>query len=488
MGRRSVGTTAPEGVRTAFSAIAWNYSGAVAAAVLQVAYTAYTSRVVLPEGFGVYAAAAAALTILGYVAGAGLATYLLRAERLTRQTVRTAYLVALVGGALCCLVTLAIAPWCAVLWGVPEIEPVVRLYALYFLAQPASLVATAALRRVGHARFAALTDTGAQVGGMAVGTVLLASGWDVYGLVLAQNVTPAIALAVAATRLARCPLAEGPRVRVTAMLGVSGAFAGYGMIQMVAADIALWAVTHRFGPHTAGQFSRAMLTVSLPAGLLAQSLRRAVMPSLARVNGERRSLAGALPEVLSAASAIGFVSFGVIAGIGSPAVRLLLGPGWDAAGPLVVAFAVGAPLVLLLQIGYAVDEVGKAMMVLLRVQLLVLAMTAVLVAAAAATGGLLIVAVAGAVAAGIGHAAQLARWSRAGLVHVPSLVRPYAVHAALGAALFAAGAAGSSFGTAPVDRIVGGLLGMVPVAVAALVSRRRIPAYATAVSLGLVSA
>ncbi|MFD9130432.1 oligosaccharide flippase family protein [Kitasatospora sp. NPDC059571] len=480
--------TAAAESRTTFSALLWNYGSAVAGALLQLGYTALTARVVSPDGFGAFAAAGAALTVMGYVAGAGLATYLLRAERLTRQTVRTAYRVSLASGALCCLATLAVAPLCADLWGLPAIEPTVQLYALYFLPQPASLVALAALRRLDRARLCAVTETVAQLVGMATGAVLLTAGWSPYGLVVAQCVAPAVTLAVAGRRLAQCRLPSGPAVRSREMLGLSGAFAGYGMIQVLSADVPLWAITRYLGPAAVGEFSRAALAVGLPVAMLGQGLRRSVMPSMARLNGGGRSLAGALPDMLSAASAVAFVSFGALAGVGPAALHLLLGPGWDVAAALMPVFAVGAPLVLLCQFSYAVDEILRATGPLLRTQLLVLAATVAGVLSLVAAGrSLALLALATSLAAGAGHLGQLVRWSRRGLCRPAQLVRPYAVHALVGAALCAGGRVAAGFGTGPLSQLAHGILGMVPVLIGCVAVRRRLPLYTVAVSRGLVA-
>ncbi|MFI1654281.1 oligosaccharide flippase family protein [Streptomyces sp. NPDC020472] len=480
-------TSAPE-ARTTMVALVWNYASAIAATVLQLCYTAYTARVVLPESFGAFAAAAAATTVLGYVAGAGLATYLLRAEELTRRTVRCAYRVSVLSGVLCCAVSQAVAPLAAGVWGPAEVAPMVQLYGVYFLVQAPSQVAVAALRRLDRARFCAVTETVAQFAGMAVGAVLLTLGWSPYGLVIAQVVTPAATLLVAAVRLARLPLPDGPHVSPREMLRVSGAFAGYGMIQMTAADVTLWAVTRFHGAAAAGQFSRTTLAVGLPVAALGQSLRRAVMPSLARINGEGRTLGTVLPDVLSATSAVAFVAFGVLAGVGPAALALLLGPGWEAAGALVPVMAAGAPLVLLCQVGYAADEIRRELGGLLRTQLLVLTATVALVGLTVVAGqGLALVAVAASVAAGAGHLEQLVRWHRSGLCRLSALVRPYAVHAAVGAALYGSGRLAAGYGTGPLTQVAHGLLGMVPVALVCVVLRRRLPLYSAAVSRGLVT-
>ncbi|GAA0688621.1 hypothetical protein GCM10010193_48380 [Kitasatospora atroaurantiaca] len=483
----SVGTASPE-ARTSFRALLWNYSAAVAGVLLQLCYTAYTARVVSPRHFGDYAAASASLAALGNIADAGLFTYLLRAEHLTRQTVRTAYRVAAVSGALCFATTQAVASLCANVWGLPEIEPTVRLFGLLFLTEPLLYASTAALRRMDLARFASFTETGALLVGMAVGSALLAAGWSPYGLVAARIVTTVVTLGIAGLRLARCPLPVGPRVPARSMVGVSGAFAGYRVIQILATNVPMYAVTRVLGPTATGQYSRASLVVGLPMGTLCHRLRCSVMPSLARINGEGRTLGNALPDLLSAASAIAFVSFGVLAAVGPAALRLLLGPGWGTAGELMTVFAAGAPLVLLCQVGYTVDEVRKAMGALLQTQLLVVAITAGVVALGVAAGrSLALVAAAYSAASAVGHLAQLVRWHRARLCHLPSLVRPYLIHAAVGGALYVSGSLAARWGDGPLSQIMHGLLGMAPVALVCVAARRRLPFYSTAVARGLVT-
>jgi hypothetical protein len=150
--------------------------------------------------------------------------------------------------------------------------------------------------------------------------------------------------------------------------------------------------------------------------------------------------------------------------------------------------ALGAPLVLMCQVSYAADEIRKAMGSLLRTQLLVLVATVVLVALSVTVRqSMILVAVAASVAAGVGHVEQLVRWHQAGLCPLSALVRPYLVHATLGSVLYVSGRLAADYGTGPLSQVVHGLLGMVPVALACVVLRRRLPLYSAAVSRGLVT-
>ncbi|MDG4866077.1 hypothetical protein P8605_48790, partial [Streptomyces sp. T-3] len=89
--------------RTAVKGVAWNYSGSVLAVLLQLGYTAVTSRLVAPAAFGAYATAVTVAGLLGYLANTGIGTCLLSAGRLTRQLTSLALRIGLAGGVACAL-------------------------------------------------------------------------------------------------------------------------------------------------------------------------------------------------------------------------------------------------------------------------------------------------------------------------------------------------------------------------------------------------
>jgi O-antigen/teichoic acid export membrane protein len=477
----------PSRSRGVLVVLAWNSSGAVIGTILQLCYTAYTARLVSPGAYGAYAASSTLMALFAPFSCLGLGTYLLRAERLTQQTVRSAWKVSVVTGAVCCAAVQAATPLCVAAWDLPEAAPLLRLAGLQFLVQPAASVAATALRRLDQGRFSALTELLGGACGMATASALLALGWKPYGLAVAPALGAAYALVLSGPRLARAAAEDGPPVPARALIGLSSAFAGYGLIQSLTLSAPMWAVTRGLGATAAGQFSRASLTTALPGDMLFQNLHRAVTPALARRNGDGLSLGPAVRDVLNAGSALSFLSFGALAGVGPSALRLLLGPGWEEAYALVPVLAVGAAFTLLYNICYAVDEVRKAMRRLLRIQVAVSTATVAAAAAAATAHSLPLVATAVAVGTGLGHLLQLRGWHRDGLCRPRSLIRPYLVHAAVGGALCASGLAAASLGETPVAATGCSLLGMVPVALVCLAVRRRMPLYATAVQRGLVS-
>lgn len=472
--------------RSALAALAWNYSGAAANTVLQIGYTAYTARTVQSSAFGVNATALALLQVLTIFSNAGLTTCLLRAEHLTRSLLRAAWRISMVTGALSCVAVQATAPLCASLWHVPLMEPLLRILGLQFLVSPSAAVATAALRRCGLARASVAADLGGQVIGQGGGALLLALGWNPYGLTAAFPMVSIGTLLIAAARLSRSGLEEGPGVAARSMIGLSGTFSGYGLLQTTAIQSPLWLTARLLGPAAAGQFSRANLLVGIPLNMLCQSLHHAVTPTLARANGQGLPLAPRVRDMLSAATALAFIPLGVVAGIGPSALALLMGPGWETASVLVPLLAMNAALYFVCSIGYAIDEVRRALRGLLAVQATVMVSVLLAVGAATSMGNLTLVPAAMAVGPATGHALQMVRWHRAGLVPLSGILRIHLVHAVVGCSLFVAGHAGAQHGHSPLSATVWGLLALLPVIAFWLALRQYVPIFVTAAAHGLV--
>ena len=475
------------GTRGALAALAWNYGGAVANTVIQLCYTAYTARTVSSSAFGVQATALALLQVLTLFANAGLTTCLLRSEELTRPMLRAAWRVAAVSGTLSCLSVQATASLCASAWHMPLMEPLLRILGLQFLVLPAAAVCTAALRRSGLARASVAADLGGQLGGLATGAILLASGWNPYGIAAAFPVSSACTLLIGVGMLARARLVEGPRMPARSVIGISGAFAGYGLLQTIALNSPLWLVARFLGSGAAGQFSRAALLVGIPLNLVCQSLHYAVTPALARAHGRGLPLGPRSRDFLIAASALAFIPFGVAAGVGPSALLLLLGPDWHTAASLVPLLALNAALYFLCSISYAIDEVRRAFGALLVPQVVLAIVVPLAVGTVTRSSGLALVPAAMALGPAIGHLLQLLSWRRAGLIALSPMLRVHLTHAAIGGTLFLAGRTGGQYGSGPLGSTVCGLVAVIPVAGAWYLVRRYVPAFTTAMERGLLT-
>jgi hypothetical protein len=190
--------------------------------------------------------------------------------------------------------------------------------------------------------------------------------------------------------------------------------------------------------------------------------------------------------MLSATSALAFIPFGMVAAIGPAALALLLGPGWESASAMVPLMALNAALYFLCSIGYAIDEVRCELRGLLIVQVSVTVSVLCSVGAAASMRSLTVIPAAMAVGPAVGHALQLSRWHRAGLVDLSAMLRVHLVHAAIGGSLFVAGHAGAQYGHSPLGATAWGLSAMLPVVAFWLAMRRSVPIFGTAAAHGLI--
>lgn len=467
------------------SSLKWNYAGSAAAMLLQIGYVACTGRIASPEAFGAYAIALTVVQLLGYFSNAGLATYVLRIDQLTRPAMRAAMRLGAASGFVFFLLTEAAAPTLGALWHMPALVPMLRLLGCQLLAQPGASVTVTALRRVGLVRAAVTCELAGQGVAVAVAMTLLACGWNPLALAVAQPTTAAVGLALgmAVTGL-RSPLPAGPPVRAVDLLASSSFLAGYSLLEFVTSSAPMWVVGRLFGPGVTGAYNRASLLAGLSSQLLFQGLNSSVTPLLAERRGRGLARDPAVAHTLYSASAAALICFGALAGIGPAALSLLLGSGWGTASALVPLLAVGSAMTLLCRSGMIIDQVRRSTGALLSTQLVATVVTALAVAAAVASHSLALLAAAAAVGQAAGHIVQLVCWHRAGLLHASVALRAHAVHSAVGAALGAAAAVGAH-GRPPVGAVAFGLSSMLPVVAVCVPLRTRIPLYTTVVAMGL---
>ncbi|MFJ9809075.1 oligosaccharide flippase family protein [Streptomyces sp. NPDC101158] len=468
--------------RHALHGLLWNYAGSAATIVLQLGYTACTSRMVPPAAFGAFATAAAVAGVLGYFSNSGVATCLLTAERLTAPLTSTALRVGVVSGALCFLAAQAVAFAVTALWDMPEAGPMLRLVSFQFLTLPAALAAVAALRRCGRTPQVVRLELVGHTTGAAASLGLLAAGWAPMGLAVSAPTSSAVLLAGALWLLRRQDLPSGPRPKVRGLVDASGFFSGYSLAQYVFNSAPLW-LAGRLGAGAAGHYSRASLFTGIPLTVLTQGISLTATPVLAADRGRSRR---AVTDVLCLASAIAFVGFGTVAGLGPAALNLLLGPGWGTAAALVPLLAVAAALSLLTSVGDSVNQARDDRRTLLVTQGWAAAATAVTLAAVVPRHSLALLAAATVTGPLVGHAAQLLRWRAHGVVALAPLLRVHAAHAASGAVLALAARWGVSAGDTPVHGLLLGAAATLAVLVCALPLRARLPLYAVAKRHGLL--
>ena len=409
---------------------AWTYGTSALVLLAQIAYTATTSRLIDPAGFGAYATAQALTSFVGYFTLSSLGSAVTRAPVLTSVHRWTALGLASLGGLVGAIGLWLLAPAWASLWSSPSSVPVVRALVLTTVVSPVGAVCVGLIRRGMRLRVAALVETFGALGGMVGGLVLVSQWHDAQALALGLGMGAVATGGLAWTMGLGLGRISFSRAAARSLLSFSTQVSGQNFIYNgVNTAPTLW-VSRVAGASALGQFSRGSLIVGLPLTQLAGGCSKSLYPAYAQLQGDAKRMRDAVTDALVTVSGISTVLFAGLAGCSPVLVPLLLGPRWGTAQALVPAFCVSAAINIVFVILANAFEAKAMLSAAWRVQLVLLAALALVLTLTSVTGsplwllaGSLGVAYAGA------HVVQLMLASRAGLVDARRVATAYAVHA-----------------------------------------------------------
>jgi len=414
----------------AFNAVGWSYLSGFVLLLAQVAYTAFTARLIAPRWFGGYALALTIVAFAGLFGSAGLANAVMRTQHLSDRGARTALTLAVASGLVISVAMVVLAAPIEKWFHAPGAAGALRLLAFQPPMLAAAGVTFGLLRRQRRYRAASLIDVGSSLAGFAVGAVAIVSGMGVIGLSVGQVARGVVAMAVGllAVRVSLRPACEKASARE--FVGFSAQVTGQNVGHYAIGNLPLWSVARLAGGAATGLFSRGYQLVALPNDQFTSGLIRALYPLYREVRTGRDHTQRALTEGLVLTSGAAFLIFGAFAALVQPAALLLLGPRWYAATavtPLLCAFAAVNTLYSVL--ASAAEAMRWMRMIWITQLLFFVSMGAALYAA---SGRLELTAAAMVLATAVAHLYMLLWVSREGLLLRLEVVRAYAIHAALG--------------------------------------------------------
>lgn len=302
--------------------------------VLQLGYSAITSRLLAPDAFGAYAVA---LTVVGFVSlfsGASLGQAAARRAHESEQLDRSLVAMALITSLPLAALTIALAPWAARLWGVPNAAATTRVLCLGIPLVALVAVYSGILRRRGKImRVAGLSLVG-QLLGMALGlasVVVLGTAWSLSVSPVLSSLVTACLLAFAIPGRVTMPIVPGQSLKGEGIY--SAKTAGMNVLRYSANALTPWSIGRFGGASALGAYNRAttMITVPLLAGQSALSF--SLFPEL-RPDGPVSRKSRSLTDILVMLSwlSVLLLGFGLIAA--GPFLNVVLGPGWEAAASI----------------------------------------------------------------------------------------------------------------------------------------------------------
>lgn len=419
--------------------------GALGYALAQmISFASYLvlAHLLAPSEFGVFAAAIVVVGVGQVVGESGMLAALIQRREQVEAALESAFVATLLAGLLLSLLALAAAPLVGLFFHSRKVALVAAVMSASMLPRLAAIVPDALLQR----RFSFLRRVAIDPVGMlafAVGSVTCAvAGLGVWSLVVGTYSQLAFDV-LAAWRFAGWrPHPRRASVRVWRELASFGRPVIIAeVIRRATSELPVIALGRFAGAGAIGQYSYAQRVSSQPPGAVVGIGAYVLFPALARLaGGDERRFRAALTRALRWMCATSFPLGMLLAALGTPAIVLVFGARWHAAGDAVIPLGVYAATIAFDSLGSEVWKAAGRPDMLPRMHGLSLVLMAALIFALVVPFGLMGVAVAIALSGlGVGVYAVrgIHRVSGASLETLLAEIRPAAVAAiAVGTGLF----------------------------------------------------
>ncbi len=318
------------------------------------------ARLLTPEEIGLYSVAMAVIGIAHILRDFGIGSYLVQEKELTELRIRTAFTITLcIATALGGLIIATAGP-VADFYDDERLAPVLRLLSINFLLIPFNSTTMAILRR--NMRFDVLLwfNLSAAAVGTLSAIVLAAAGFGFYSLVYSSLSSTATMLAAGAVYRRKefwlkPSLAEARRV-----LGFGSQVAIVNILGQVAINLNGLVVGRALGFTAVGLLSRAQGVMNLFHRDIMASIRNVAYPAFAEAHRKGSNLDAIHSRSVTAVTAIAWPFYGFLSLYPQETLRLMFGPQWDSAVPLVpVLCLAGAVAALWSLTSNALTAVGR---------------------------------------------------------------------------------------------------------------------------------
>ena len=346
--RNTTGTSSPDMTiststgRRAAHAVWWSALEIGIRYGVQFGVTMALARLLTPSDFGLMAMLLVFTTFAALLVEGGLGTALVQKQASTDNDETSVFLVNLAAGGVLALTLWALAPGIARLYAQPALSPLLQALAWLLPLGALATVPNALLTRQLNFRRRAGAELLASAGSGAVALWLAWRGHGVWSLAWQ-------ALVGGALRAALLWWLSGWRLRGhydRAALARLFRFGGYlllaNALSLGAMRLQSLLLGRLFDTRTLGAYAMAQDTQQAPAQLASALLNRVGLPMFASVADQPAKLSGALRLSLRLSMFVFAPCMAGLAVVATPLVRLLYGPQWGEAAPLLSLLALAA--------------------------------------------------------------------------------------------------------------------------------------------------
>lgn len=333
-------------------AFGWSFGNTIVSRFGTLAISVVIARVIGPEQFGVFAIAT--VTLLAVLSfnelGVSLAVVRWRDDPATiTPTVNTLAVAAsavLAGG-----MVLA-APAVASVLGEPSAAPVIQVMAGGALLNGIAATPAAVLQRRFMQRQLAIANQVNTWLGAGVSLVLVLCGWDAMSLAVGRIVA-GLVFVVMLLRASPLPYRFGwDRSVVSRLVRFGLPLAASSIIVFLAGYADQIVVGWALGAQVLGYYVLAFNLAGWPVAIFSQPLRAVAPAAFAALQDDRGRMTRGFFRVLAVLSAVAVPACLAVSGAGTDVVRLVYGPAWAAAGPVLVWLAGLAMLRIWFELAY----------------------------------------------------------------------------------------------------------------------------------------
>jgi len=328
--------------------VIWRSGSQLAGQLVAWVSTFLVIRLLAPSDYGLVAMTAVVLTFLTLFNGWGFASALVRDEKTDKHRIGQAFgMLILMNGALAAA-QLVVAPYAARYFHQPMVADLLRVQALFFLANPCIALGHALLvRRLDFKRqsridlvaaaVSAVTALSCAYGGLGVWTLVAAPGALWFSRALGY---------VVAARLWQIR----PRFRFDGagtMLRYGGAMAAVQACWFAQSQADIFIGGRLLDAHTLGIYTTALFLTQILAAKFVPPLNEVAFAAYSRIQTQRDVIQNAFLKSVRLIMLVALPFYFGLAVTAEPLVAILLGAKWAETVPLVPILAMAMPLMTL---------------------------------------------------------------------------------------------------------------------------------------------
>ncbi|HKY31056.1 MAG TPA: lipopolysaccharide biosynthesis protein [Candidatus Polarisedimenticolia bacterium] len=314
------------------SGLFWTFLGTGTQGVLQLGVLIVLARLLTPADFGLVSAAMVVIGFSQIFSQLGVGPAIVQHPGLQPRHLRAGFTLSLLfGAAMTGLVGLG-SGLVADFFRIPGLAPVTRLLSVVFVLQGAGVVAESLLlkelrfRRLASVEVAAF---GLGFGVVGIGMALAGFGvWSLAGAHLCQSLVKTSGLLL----LQPHPMAPSlERAACRDLLWFGGGFTAARIGNYFGVQGDQMVVGRFLGAEALGIYGRAYQLMASPAMFLGQILDRVLFPAMAKVQDRTEDLLAAYRRGVALIALVMLPASAALVVLAPEVVRVLLGPGWEAA-------------------------------------------------------------------------------------------------------------------------------------------------------------